>query len=369
MKQNNKSIYRPLGDFIIQRREKNKNYDVPIYGVSREGFIPPKQKDADISKYNVFYRNDFVFNPARMELNSIAFNDICDKAICSSLYEVFYVDNTEELLPEYLNLFVKRNEFARLCDYVGNGSSREYCRVPQISLIKIPVPLIEVQRKIVALWQGTRNLKLQNEGLVSPLMNLCKSYLQELKKKYKTVAIGEYIEEVDERNTNGKFGMSDVRGLATSKQIIDTKAKLEGVSLSSYKILKHNEFAYVSDTSRRGDKMSLGYNRDETTYLVSSISTVFKIKDENKLLPSYLFLQFNRPEFDRFARFHSWGISREVFSWEDMCRITIPLPPIKIQEAIVKIHNCADVANTIAKESNDLLKIIGPALVQRAINE
>lgn len=74
-----------LGDLIQQRREKNSFDGLPICGVTRDGFIPPKQQDADTSLYNVFYKGDFVFNPARMELNSIVFNDTYDKAICSSM--------------------------------------------------------------------------------------------------------------------------------------------------------------------------------------------------------------------------------------------------------------------------------------------
>ena len=117
-----------LGDLIVQRREKNNNYDVPIRGVSKDGFIPAKQKEADTSIYNVFYKYDFVFNPARMELNSIALNLEYDKALCSSLYEVFYVKDESIVLPEFLNLHIKRDEFARHCDYIGLGcSAREYC--------------------------------------------------------------------------------------------------------------------------------------------------------------------------------------------------------------------------------------------------
>ena len=138
-----------LGDLIVQRREKNEGFDVPIRGVSREGFIKPKQQDADTSIYNVFYRNDFVFNPARMELNSIALNLEFDKALCSSLYEVFYVKNQSIVLPEFLNLHIKRDEFARHCEYIGSGSAREYCRVAQISEFDIDLPSIEVQQKIV----------------------------------------------------------------------------------------------------------------------------------------------------------------------------------------------------------------------------
>ena len=138
-----------LGELITQRREKNPGGDLPILGVSKDGWIPPKQKDADTSIYNVFYRNDFVFNPARMELNSIAFNNLYDKAICSSLYEVFYVNRTDLIMPEYLNLIIKQNWFTRYCEFLGSGSAREYCRVANISEIPVEVPELSVQSKAV----------------------------------------------------------------------------------------------------------------------------------------------------------------------------------------------------------------------------
>ena len=138
-----------LGDLITQRREKNNEIGLPISGVSKDGLIPPKQIDADTSIYNIFYRKDFIFNPARMELNSIAFNDKYDKAICSSLYEVFYVHRTDLIIPEYLALIVKQNWFTRYCEFLGQGSAREYCRFVNISEIEIDFPNIEIQKKIV----------------------------------------------------------------------------------------------------------------------------------------------------------------------------------------------------------------------------
>lgn len=138
-----------LGELITQRREKNSETDLPIRGVSKDGFIPPKQIDADTSIYNVFYMGDFVFNPARMELNSIAFNDKYEKAICSSLYEVFYVHRPDIILPEYLALIVKQNWFTRYCEFLGQGSAREYCRFANISEIAIDVPPMDEQRKAV----------------------------------------------------------------------------------------------------------------------------------------------------------------------------------------------------------------------------
>ena len=138
-----------LGDLISQRREKSGNQDLPICGVCRDGFIPPKVEDADTSIYNCFYMKDFVFNPARMELNSIVYNDIYDKAMCSSLYEMFYVNREDIILPEYLALVVKTDWFRRYCDFLGNGSAREYCRVSNISEMEINVPSIDQQKDIV----------------------------------------------------------------------------------------------------------------------------------------------------------------------------------------------------------------------------
>ena len=158
-----------LGDLIVQRREKNKDYDLPIRGVSKEGFIKPKVEEADTSIYNVFYKNDFVFNPARMELNSIALNLDLDKALCSSLYEVFYVKDENVVLPEFLNLHIKRDEFARHCDYIGLGSAREYCRFANIAEFDIKIPPIEVQREIVkADRQIKRRIRL-NEQMIEKL--------------------------------------------------------------------------------------------------------------------------------------------------------------------------------------------------------
>jgi len=138
-----------LGELITQRREKNDGSDLPICGVSKDGLIPPKQIDADTSIYNVFYRDDFIFNPARMELNSIAINDRYDRAICSSLYEVFFVHRTDLLLPHYLKLIVKQPWFTRYCEFLGQGSAREYCRFNNISEIEVEFPSIEEQQKVI----------------------------------------------------------------------------------------------------------------------------------------------------------------------------------------------------------------------------
>ena len=151
--------------------------------------------------------------------------------------------------------------------------------------------------------------------------------------------LGLYIEQLDTRNTDDFYGENSVVGISTQKQMIRTKANLSGVNLTSYKLMGPDSFAYVPDTSRRGDKVSLAYNSTEETYLISSISVTFRVKEGSGLLSTYLFMYFNRPEFDRYARFNSWGSARETFSWDDMCDIDIELPPINIQQKYVDIYN------------------------------
>ena len=158
--------------------------------------------------------------------------------------------------------------------------------------------------------------------------------------KYK---LGELIDQSDARNEHGKYTVDDVCGISTGKDFIETKANMDGVSLTSYKIVCQQEFAYVADTSRRGDKIAIAINKNKEI-LISSIYTVFRVCRSDLILPDYLFMFFNRPEFDRYARFNSWGSARETFNWEDMCDIDIELPDLPTQQKYVDIYN-AMVAN------------------------
>lgn len=183
------------------------------------------------------------------------------------------------------------------------------------------------------------------------------------------VPLGDYIESVDVRNTDGKYTINDVRGLSTQKQIIETKANMDGVSTVSYKLLSPEQFAYVADTSRRGEKISLGFNSGADIFLVSSISIVFRVKNIYQLDPMYLYLFFCRPEFDRYSRFNSWGSAREAFSFDEMCRVRIPMPPLDVQKSIVALHKCAEEARSIAAEARETLRKMCPAMVQRAAHD
>lgn len=352
-----------LGKYITQRREKNDNFDLPIRGVTRDGFIPPKQDGADTSLYNVFYKYDFVFNPARMELNSIYLNLEFDKAICSSLYEIFYVNRPEELLPEYLNLFIKREEFARYCWYDAIGSARNYFRVANMQDIILPLPSIEVQQELVDTYNGLKALAEQNEALIEPLSKACEAFIVDCKNKYPEVELGGYIEELSDKNKDGYF--SKVLGLSTQKEFREPNSRVNKDDLFNYKIVPYNCFAYVPTTDT-WKVFARAINKGEPI-VVSPIYCVFKITS-NQILPDFLPIIYKRAEFDRYARFNSWGSARENFNFSELCKVKIPLPPIEIQQSIVNLYNCLEEAKKIASEAREKLKTLCPALVQRAAN-
>ena len=357
-----------LGALIKQRREKYDGLEkLPIRGVAREGFISPKQNGADLSIYNVFYLNDFVFNPARMELNSIALNTFWDKAICSSLYEIFCIVRTDLLLPEYLNLFIKRDEFARKCWFEAVGSARNYFRVADLSEFDIELPDILTQQKYVDVYNAmVANQQAYERGL-EDLKLTCDAYIENLRRRIPCERIGRYITECNAKNDIG-LTLDFVRGISTDKEFIDTKANMDGVSLSNYKIVSPNEMAFISDTSRRGDKISLAINSSKETYLVSSISTVFRTNSEH-LISQYLFLFFLRSEFNRYSRFHSWGSARETFDWDTMCDVQIPIPNIEIQKAIAEMYTVYNKRKKINEQLKVQIKDICPILIRGSLED
>ncbi len=179
--------------------------------------------------------------------------------------------------------------------------------------------------------------------------------------KYK---LGGLIELRDERNSDGTFTLEDVKGISTGKEFIETKANMDGVSLASYKVVHCQDFAYVADTSRRGEKIAVAFNTGEKPILTSSIYTVFQVSRPDVLSSDYLFMYFNRPEFDRYARFNSWGSARETFDWDTMCDIDIDLPDLATQQKYVAIYK-AMVANQQSYERGlEDLKLVCDAYIE-----
>lgn len=152
-----------------------------------------------------------------------------------------------------------------------------------------------------------------------------------MKSNYKR--LGDYIRQVDVRNRD--LAVDNLLGLSVNKVFMPSIANTIGTDMSNYKIVNHRQIVYIPDTSRRGDKIAIALLDKWNEAIVSAIYTVFEVIDEMLLLPEYLMMWFRRPEFDRYARFKSHGSAREVFEWEEMCEVMLPVPSIEEQRKIV----------------------------------
>lgn len=150
-------------------------------------------------------------------------------------------------------------------------------------------------------------------------------------KEYKR--LGDYIREVNVRNR--ELEVTNLLGVSISKEFMPSIANTIGTDMSTYKIVKRGQFAYGPVTSRNGDKVSIALLSKYNDAIISQAYTVFEIIDHEQLLPEYLIMWFRRPEFDRYARFHSHGSAREVFDWDELCDVKLPIPSIERQREIV----------------------------------
>ena len=185
-----------------------------------------------------------------------------------------------------------------------------------------------------------------------------------MEKEYKI--LGNYIRLVDERNRD--LAVTKLLGVSISKKFIPSIANIVGTDLSNYKIVRTGQFAYGPVTSRNGEKISIAY-LDEEDCIISSSYTVFEVENKEELDPEYLMLWFSRPEFDRYARYKSHGSVREIFDWNELCMVELPVPDIEKQRNIVKAYKTITDRIALKQKINDNLANTEQAiLVETVIN-
>ena len=365
-----------LGDLLELTTETNANNEYgarDVRGMTITKEIMPTKADVsntDLSKFLVVHPGEFVFNP-RTHGKKIGFgyNDTDSSFLISWNNIAFRIKDSmrDKVLSEYLFFHFNRAEWDREACYRSWGSSTEVFTWEALCEMELDLPSITVQQKYVDIYNSMlANQRCYERGL-EDLKLVCDAYIENLRRKTPTQKIGAYLTQSDRRNDIG-LTVESVRGLATSKAMIPTKADMDGVSLNNYKVVPPRYIAYVPDTSRRGDKVSLGFNDTDETFLVSSISTVFGT-DLSVLIPEYLMLFLTRSEFDRYARFNSWGSARETFNFEDMCDVEIPIPDIPVQKAIADIFTAYNTRKLINERLKAQIKDLCPILVKGAVEE
>lgn len=364
-----------LGDYIEECDLRNSNGDFGIKDVVGinidKNFIPTvaNLQSTDLTKYKIVPSGYFACNLMHIGRDiriPIAYNRDTKAQVVSPAYFVFCVKKTKEyeILDDYLSLLFSRYEFDRFCWFSTDCSIRGNLLTDRFCDIQIPLPSIETQRALVAIYDGLQKTIAENEAMIKEMESVCHAFVVDCKTKYPKVKLGEWIEECDERNTDKKLGMNDVIGMTITKEIIPTKADVKAADLSKFLIVEPAQFVYNPRT--HGKKIGLGFNNSTKRFLISWNNAVFKVKDTTKVIPQYLYLIFCRNEWDRNACFRSWGSSTEVFSWSEFSQMDIPLPPIELQRSIAEVFNCLQEAKRIVQETRELIKNLCPALVQKA---
>lgn len=361
-----------LGDYIERSTQNNKDLEYGtdlIVGVNSQGIftVPKGNTDGvDLKPYKIVNNGAFVYNPTRLELGSIAYRTegLC---IVSHLYMVFYLtDEGKKIIdPMWLYIYFRRAEFCREVTFRNFGSQRPEFNFNDMSDIIVPLPDIKIQRKYVDIYNAMIVNQQSYERGLEDLKLVCDAYIEDLRRQIPCEAIGSYIERHDVRN--GPNGTKNVMGVSTTKEFREPTSKVNRNELANYKVVKPRQISFVQ-TTHNEKVFAYAFNNTDEDIVVTSVNEVFSV-DEDKLLPEYLSMFFNRTEFDRYARFHSWGSARETFTWDDLIKVEIPIADITVQKSIADIYKVYKDRKGINEKLKAKIKDICPILIKGSIEE
>lgn len=359
---------------LLEHTNSDLKYGIDdVRGVNNLKQLMPTKADLngrDLSKFQIVNSGEFVFNH-RTSRNgskfSIAYNDEDKPIICTEDYVVFRINKEGEMILSaiWLYMFFNRPEFDRYVITNSWGSSTEFYNWEDLCDIEIDLPSFDIQQKYVDVYNAMLANQQTYERGLEDLKLMCDGYIEDLRRKMPCEKIGGYIEERNERNKDKSIDF--VMDLSTKKEFREAQSRVNREELGSYKIVGQGDFAFVPTTDT-WKVLAFSYNTFERDLVVSPIYEVFSVNKE-KLLPAYLAMWLSRVEFDRYARFNSWGSARENFSMEEMKEVEIPIPDIEIQKSIVNIYNCYIERKRINEQLKAQIKDICPILIKGSIEE
>ena len=253
----------------------------------------------------------------------------------------------------------------RLGWFYSDGSIRSNLDWDRFCDIQLNIPDLPTQQKYVDIYNAmVANQQAYERGL-EDLKLTCDAYIEDLRRKMPCEEIGRYIERHDIRN--GKNGSKNVMGISTSKQFREPTSKVNKNELANYKVCHPRQIGFVQ-TTHNEKVFTYAFNNTKEDIVVSSVNEVFSTQ-EDKLYPEYLCMFFNRTEFDRYARFHSWGSARETFTWNDLIDVKIPIPDIAIQKSIAEMYTVYNKRKEINEQLKTQIKNICPILIKGSLEE
>ncbi len=364
-----------IGDLVTIVDERN-NLDIRyFYGINiNKEFMPTaaNTEGLDETKYKVVRKNRFVYSgmqTGRDECIRVSMYNYEKPILVSPAYITFEVTATDVVMPLYFFMRFLSKEMDRYGAFCSDGSIRSNLDWDVFCDINIELPALQLQQKYVDVYNAMLANQQSYERGLGDLRIVCEGYLDNLRAKLPHKRIGDYIELSEDKNESNEYNLDNVRGVSIEKRFIKTKADMKGVDLRAYYIVKPNEFAYVTVTSRNGGKISMAFNDTNETYICSSSYVVFRCRNENELLPRYLRIYFERSEFNRYARFNSWGSARETFDYSEMKEVRIPIPNINVQRAIADIFESYANRRAINERLKSQIKEICPILIKGSIEE
>ncbi len=364
------SNYKRLGDYIQLVDNRNKDLAVTnLLGINIfKNYMPSvaNQTGLDLSKYKVVAKGQFATNLMhvnRDEVLPVALYTDEKPALVSPAYKTFEVIDETELLPEFLMMEFQRPEFDRKAWTFCDSSVRGGLEWDRLCDMQIPDIDNDEQRKYVALYKGVLNNQKVYENSLEDLQLICDTYIEDLIKTEEPKLLGDYIQQVNLRNESN--GNNLVQGVSNSREFIATRAKTQGINFSNYKIVKKNQFAYNPSRLNIGS-IALRKSND---CIVSPMYVIFEIIDYAKLLPEFLMLWFKRDVFCDYVWFYAFGSVRDTFDYKLMEVVKLPIPDIKIQEAIVTIYHTLETRKRINNQLKASIKPLCPVLMRGVVEE
>ena len=342
-----------------------------VRGMTITKEIIPTKADVtgtDLLKFLVVSPGEFIYNP-RTHGKRIGFgyNNTDDTFIISWNNIAFKVKASmkDVVLADYLFLHFKRDEWDREACFQSWGSSTEVFSWETLCDMEVDLPPLPIQQKYVDIYNALIVNQQSYERGLEDLKLVCDAYIEDLRRKMPCKPIGPYIERHDVRN--GPNGTKNVMGVSTAKEFREPTSKVNRNELDNYKVVKPRQISFVQ-TTHNEKVFAYAFNNTDEDIVVTSVNEVFSV-DEDKLLPEYLSMFFNRTEFDRYARFHSWGSARETFTWDDLIKVEIPIADITVQKSIADIYKVYKDRKGINEKLKAQIKDICPILIKGSIEE
>ena len=360
-----------LGSLITPVDERNTFGYRDFYGINiHKEFMPTvaNTEGLDETKYKIVRKNRFVFSgmqTGRDQCIRISMYTGNNPIIVSPAYTTFEVTAVDIVLPMYFFMLFLSKERDRLGAFYSDGSIRSNLDWERFCDIELDLPSVSVQQKYVDIYNAMIVNQQSYECGLEDLKLVCDGYIEDLRRKVPSEYIEPYIHRHDVRN--GKDGTKNVMGISTSKVFREPTSKVNRNELANYKVVKPRQIGFVQ-TTHNEKVFAYAFNNTDEDIVVSSVNEVFST-DEDKLYPEYLCMFFNRAEFDRYARFHSWGSARETFTWQDLCSVQIPIPDITIQKAIADIYKVYITRKQINEQLKEQIKNICPILIKGSLEE